>query len=320
MEYQNEPLVSIIIPSYKGSSIIGKTLDGVKNQTYKNIEIIVVDDNGIGTEEQFKTQNVVEKYKKVRYIAHEENKRGSAARNTGIRVSSGRYIAFLDDDDIWHSQKIEKQVDMLEKTDNTCGLVYGPFVMVYEDGTAEIIKNDCQGGLYDFLIGKIRIGSSLMMIKREVIKKVGEFDETFVRHQDWEFITRIAQYYKMSFSSDAWTIKYVTRRNSPNQIEIIENNRLYFLDKMKSIINSLSPQEQKTIYSYHYTFLAKENLRRKRIKRCIYWLRKTSNCIFNGFKLILNAFSMIIRKRKQVKLSTLLEKENILFEDKNRWG
>ena len=106
--------VSVIIPTYKRSTVICRAVDSVLAQTLDSVEVIVVDDNGIGTEAGIKTAEVMEKNysdnTKVHYIQHEKNKNGSAARNTGIRAAHGEFISFLDDDDIYLPERLEKMV------------------------------------------------------------------------------------------------------------------------------------------------------------------------------------------------------------------
>ena len=109
-----EPKVSVIIPTHKGSGVVQRAVDSVLRQTYKNIEIIVVDDNGRLSEEQLKTEEVLKTYINdglIKYVPHEINKNGSAARNTGVRNSSGEYITLLDDDDEYLPDKVETQVN-----------------------------------------------------------------------------------------------------------------------------------------------------------------------------------------------------------------
>ena len=94
--------VSVIITTYKRADMLSRAINSVLNQTYKNIEVIVVDDNGNGSEYRLKTEIIMNKYSQIdnlKYIKHKENKNGSAARNTGIREATGDIICFLDDDD-----------------------------------------------------------------------------------------------------------------------------------------------------------------------------------------------------------------------------
>jgi len=95
-----EKFVSVLIPTYGGGQYLHRTIDSVLAQTYPHFEVIVIDDNGVGTENQKKTQAVMEQYKdesRVIYICHEVNRNGSAARNTGFAHSKGDYICLLDE-------------------------------------------------------------------------------------------------------------------------------------------------------------------------------------------------------------------------------
>lgn len=110
----NLPLVSVVIPTFNRPQYLQRCIESIKNQTYKNIEIIVVDDNNPNTLERRETEKVLSLYKNnsnIIYLKHERNKNGSAARNTGWKFSKGEYITFVDDDDIIYSDKIQKQVN-----------------------------------------------------------------------------------------------------------------------------------------------------------------------------------------------------------------
>lgn len=290
--------VSIIIPTYKGSAKIAKTIDGIERQTYHNTEIIVVDDNGIGTEEQIRTAMVIAQYTNIKYIIHEVNKNGSAARNTGITNSTGEYIAFLDDDDVWMENKIEEQASILYSLSNDWGAVYCPYMVIQSKREAYLMSGGQTGNiLYDYLVEKSKIASSTVMIRRSVLEKVQGFDESFKRHQDWEFIARISAHYKISFTNKTLVFKHnEIRRNSPKKLEMIIKNRLYYLDKMDVVISQLSQKEQKAVYAYHYTFLAKECVRRKKIIESLKWLKKTERPILYGIKLFSDIIKYIYKK------------------------
>ena len=120
-------LVSVIIPTYSRSTFITRAIDSVLGQTYHPIEIIVVDDNGKGTPQQIETQKILQTYiddNKIRYITHERNKNGSAARNTGIEASRGEYVTFLDDDDEYLSEKVAREVEAIEESGEEVGGSY----------------------------------------------------------------------------------------------------------------------------------------------------------------------------------------------------
>lgn len=107
---ESKALVSVIIPSYNRGSLILRSVYSVLNQSYKNIELILVDDCSTDN-----TENVIKKIKdgRIKYIKLEKNSGACVARNRGINEARGEYIAFNDSDDIWHEDKIEKQIDFL---------------------------------------------------------------------------------------------------------------------------------------------------------------------------------------------------------------
>ena len=209
-------IVSIIVPTYKGSDIIDGTVKSLLNQTYRFIEIIVVDDNGLNTDEQIRTYKVLEKFilnNKIKYIAHDVNKNGSSARNTGIKNASGEYIAFLDDDDEMIAEKIEKQVEFLEKNPNI-GLVYTALQELYDDGTIKniISPNIVDNYLYDYLCCKLYICSSSILIRRNIVDKVGYWDVSFKRHQDLEYVSRILAISKIGYIDEVLVLKKIKNR------------------------------------------------------------------------------------------------------------
>lgn len=106
-------LVSIITPSYNTAKYIGKTIESVQAQTYKNWEMIIVDDCSSDNTDEF----VAEYFKdsRIRYIKNEKNSGAAVSRNRALREARGRWIAFLDSDDLWMPEKLEKQIGFMEK-------------------------------------------------------------------------------------------------------------------------------------------------------------------------------------------------------------
>ena len=132
------PIVSIIIPTFNRAGMIHRAIESIKLQTFNDWELIVVDDASTDSTEEI-IQTYMRDDQRIRYIKHEKNQGGSAARNSGIKNSKGSYIALLDDDDRWYPEKLRLQYDYLQNYPET-GLVYSGFCYVdYE--TDKIIKS-----------------------------------------------------------------------------------------------------------------------------------------------------------------------------------
>lgn len=292
-------LVSVIIPTHKGYEHLARAVDSCLEQTYQNTEVLVVDDNGKGTEAQLKTQAIMNKYadnEKVKYLVHEKNINGSAARNTGIRASKGNYISFLDDDDEFLPENLEKHMEVLSKTTGEYGLSYCGKRLIVPGIKEQVIIPPCEGDvLFEFLCGKVRIGSSFIVVKREVVELINGFDESFRRHQDWEFIARILDTYKIAKVNNIGINKYNIGRNQANKPEKFMENRLYYLNKIAYIINKFDEKKQKSIYDSHYFQIAKEYLRAGKMRQYCKWLGKTSMPVKYCFKTFSDAFTSILK-------------------------
>lgn len=269
-------LVSVIIPTYSRPKNLKRAINSVLNQTYKNIEIIVVDDNGIDTQEQKETENVIKEYLLLSnffYLKHERNMNGSAARNTGIRYSHGEYIAFLDDDDEFLDQKIEIQVNALERLDKSWGGCYCNIDIVGRE--IKTICNSKSGNLVeDLLLGSVRFNSSTLLLRKDVCQELNGFDESFVRHQDWEFMIRFFRDYKIYLPSKEILInKYLSSEHlniskSKSFIEI--KNK--FLNTFKDDIDKCPSKN--AIYHKHWMEIANSLLRDHEYNLSIFYLNR----------------------------------------------
>ena len=282
--------VSIILTTHNGVDTIYRCLMSAVLQDYPFTEIIVVDDNGEGTKNQRETENIVRSFdnEKVKYIAHPHNKNGSAARNTGILNSKGDYIAFLDDDDVLTPDSISLRVKAFHAGDDNVGVSLGSFVQ-FVDGTEPLINIVKYNGKVtkDLLCLKYSTPSSIIMIRRKVIDKIGLWDESFKRHQDWEFLTRASKFFDFCSTEIIICERYVTWRNNPKLPKQFKELRLYFLYKMKSIIYSLTKKEIKEIFFVHYFDIGKQYLKHKRVFSAFFWFCKSGRpllCLTKLFK------------------------------------
>jgi len=202
------PIVSIIVPTYNRSNLVVRAIKSVLAQSFADFEVIVVDDASTDDTQQ----RIAElKDPRIKIIRHEKNKGAPAARNSGIKASQGEYIGFLDDDDEWLPDKLEKQLQLFETSGNEAGLIYSGFYFV-SDRNNRILSNitpNKKGNLYSDLLRRNILGSPTPLIKRYCFDKVGLFDETLPSCQDWDMWIRISKFYKFDFVSDALSKVYV---------------------------------------------------------------------------------------------------------------
>lgn len=189
----NYPKVSVIIPDYNGEKYIAEAIESALGQTYRNFEIIVVNDGS--------ADNSYEKIKpylpSVKYI-FQENQGVAAARNTGIKHSSGELIAFLDQDDLWLPEKLELQVDYLLRNPDV-GLVHSN--MSYIDEQGEPIEPDFDfpsciaGRCFGELFTKNRIAILTVLLRKDCLNKMGLFNIQFSGVDDYDLLLRVSRYY-----------------------------------------------------------------------------------------------------------------------------
>ena len=200
-----KPLVSVIVPCYNYAKYIEDCIGSIMNQTYDNLELIVVNDGSVDDSEQV----IKELQKRYDFIyEYQDNAGVSAAYNKGLSLSNGELLAFCDADDIFVLDKIEKQVDFLsEYTEfDAC---YAKSINFLEDGT-EIMQDGsvCEfGDVFDSLmIGKFSPPYSTKMVRKIVFNEVGYYDESLAV-QDFDMWLRIAKKFKIGFIDD-YLIRY----------------------------------------------------------------------------------------------------------------
>lgn len=191
------PRVSVIIPMYNCQKFIAETMESVLSQTYKDFEIIAVDDGSTDN-----TRQIVQSYgSKVRYI-YQRNQGVSAARNNAIRESQGEYIALLDHDDLWLPDKLEKQIPLLDSNPNL-GLVYSDNYIV--DLAGNILgrsfaeSKPYQGNVLPQLFMENFIPCLTAVIRKEAFDEAGLFSSEFSIAEEYDLFLRIAEKYEVDF-------------------------------------------------------------------------------------------------------------------------
>lgn len=194
-------MVSIIITTYKRPvEMVLRAVESVRNQTYKDIEIIVVDDSPADFEERQAVKEAIEKIEDERiiYLANEKNVGACASRNRGISIAKGEFIMYVDDDDELVETCVEKRVAKFAQSD--AGLVYSDcYLLDEESGTMKNSNQDKHSGfVFDKLILKNFI-LAFPTIRKECFEKCGGFDESMPAAQDYEMWLRIAKDYKVDY-------------------------------------------------------------------------------------------------------------------------
>jgi len=188
------PKISVIIPTHNRPELLKEAISSVLAQTYRDFEIIVIDD-GLAQ----RADRVIDDFNdpKIKYIKHEKSKGGAAARNTGIKNSTGEFIAFLDDDDKWLTKKLEIQMGEFENTPPDVGFSFTAVKNIKDKD--EFITQVPEGvdNYFNLAIEWFKgFLTVTLIIKRKVLDYVGYFDEEFPSHQESELMIRVSKKYK----------------------------------------------------------------------------------------------------------------------------
>jgi glycosyltransferase involved in cell wall biosynthesis len=196
------PLVTIVMPTFNRAHLLSRAINSVLNQSYTNWELIVVDD--CSTDD---TEQVVRKYydDRIIFVRNNANLGGSGSRNVGLRMARGKLISFLDSDDEYLPNKIQRQAELFNNSDIsnlgiiTCGRhdvrdskIYFTWIPTY------------RGNVIFQLLSKKRVGAGtpFLMIKREVLEAGIEFDPLMPAGQDWDFVVRVCQLFNMDYVAE----------------------------------------------------------------------------------------------------------------------
>ena len=267
----NTDLVSVIIPTYNRSRTILRAIKSVLNQTYKNIEVIIVDDASTdNTEEIVKGLNDP----RIIYIKHETNKGGAAARNTGIKLAKSEYIAFQDSDDEWYPEKLQLQTDALLKAESDVGVVYSSFIRISKH-KKEVIPGgharNFEGDIFKKILSNNFVTTQTALVAKRCFDKVGIFDESLPRLQDWELWLRISKHYKFIYISKPLVTAYIQKDSISNSVQGLQKALFIIEEKHKQEFIKNDPFALANKYCWLGRLLIKE----KKYKEGLEYLTKS---------------------------------------------
>lgn len=325
--------ISVIIPTYKGNDSIGIALNSLVNQTYKNFEVIVSDDNGVNSSYQKATESIVKKYKdllRIIYLAN-EHKNGSHARNEGIKIAKGDIICFLDDDDFYMPEYFES----INKASNeypTKDIFFFDVAIITKEGNIRKVTND-KINYKELIYMKKEVGTgSNLCIRKKVFDDEFLFDERYSRFQDLEFIIKKLSKFESLWINKEMIVKYYNQTdNYLNYEKYLTMQDLFITDLYKhGLINKNEIKEVENIMQHSlfndmliknaenndmsniYNVL-KENNNINLIDLIMYKLYLTSHELFNF------AIKIVLRNKKNainnVDLKTINNYKRLLNEE-----
>ena len=238
---QKNPLISVVIPTYNRENTIQRAINSVINQTYRNFEILVIDD-GSSDNTKKKINKYLRKYPNFKY--HRSNHKGvSSARNMGIKMASGEFISFLDSDDAFLPEKLERQLQYMNEKKINLSLSNG--YIVIEESTkylcslepSRIIQKE------DIILNKVLSSASFIMINKKLSNKY-LFDKNLKSSNDIDFLLRVMNDFKLGFINMP-----LVNINKENNNRRISRNVYVKIDSFKKLITKLN-QSQYNLSQY----------------------------------------------------------------------
>jgi glycosyltransferase involved in cell wall biosynthesis len=263
--------VSVIIPTYKREvNYLSRAINSIKNQTYMNTEIVIIDDNPSDSVYRKQIMHFMQKYsddQNVIYIMNSENIGGALARNKGIEAATGDYITFLDDDDEYLPRKVEKQLKFM--TENDCDMSFTNLKLVNENKVIVDYREYSNLNKFDnetllkYHIMRHLTGTPTFMYKVEKLKKIGGFEDAKMGQEFFLMLKSIEKKLKISYLNECDVVAY--RHNdggiSQGKNKIDGENTLF--NFKKKYFHIFTKREKMFIRFRHYAVLVIANKRNK---------------------------------------------------------
>lgn len=254
------PTISVVIPTRNRGQYIKQALDSVFAQTYTDYEIIVVDDGS--TDNTRELLAPLDREKTIRY-EYQEPRGVSAARNRGVNLVHGRYVAFLDSDDLFLPTKLEKQMSVFEK-DPQLGFVHCNFIKFDDKGKNHGVRDISRfrGHIYPQMLHEwsVLMAMPCMLVRTEVMKEVGGFDETMAWAEDMDLWRRIARGYRVGVVPEALVKVRVHAGSTTFEKGGASEGFKHYLDKTFADDPGLSSIFKRRAYAKMYAKLAQNLL------------------------------------------------------------
>jgi len=265
------PTISVILPTYNRAKLINRSINSVLNQTYTEFELIIIDDGSVDF-----TEAIINKIEdsRILYLRHEKNCGAAAARNTGLKIARGEFVAFQDSDDMWMPEKLEKQIRAILEAPSEVGVVYTDMLRIDTNGqnyywhSPEITSGSLiNTNTLCYQVGNLGIVS--MLIRKACLEEIGYFDERLPRFIDMDLCMRLSKKFKFKHIREPLVKYCMTEGISTNSAatiiaeklllqkyyDDIKNNRK-FLDSRYSYIARLLRSTGQIKDSRNYLIMA----------------------------------------------------------------
>lgn len=218
-------LVSVLIPTYNRAGYIEGAIETATNQTYDDLEIIVVDDHSTD-----RTPRLLNQYldsDAVRVLRNDENRGIAASHNRAAEAAKGEYLCILDDDDRWHPTKVEKQVRRMNHRSDDVAVVYTGGVDTKNGRPIRWYRPDLRGDIYPEVLCEFAMNPhSGHMIQASKYAAVGGFDTEFPRGVDWELSIRLARKYKYDYIPKPLVERKIHHENVSESVDRVDVGKL----------------------------------------------------------------------------------------------
>ena len=226
--------ISVIIPTYNRANLIERSVRSVLDQTYDNLEVIVVDDGSIDD-----TQEVIGRIEDPRllYKKLSSNQGVSNARNVGVSMATASLIAFQDSDDKWRKDKLEKQMEY-RQAHPEYSMVYSSYLYhtkeqeSYQVPSANI-QGELEGDIFTSLLIRNTIGAPTMLMRKECFLQCGGFEPSYKSLEDWEFVLRFSKEYQVGFVREPLMDAYLSRNSVSSAAGAYYESRCRMIAKYK---------------------------------------------------------------------------------------
>ncbi|MBD2098856.1 glycosyltransferase family 2 protein [Trichocoleus sp. FACHB-591] len=301
------PLVSVIIPAYNAEHFIAKTLESVINQTYKSIEVLVVDDGS--SDRTAEIVNQISQNDSRIVLLQQSNLGVAAARNLAIQTAKGEFIAPIDADDIWYRTNLEKQVCCLLQAPASVGLVYSWSADIDEADwqTGEYRASLIEGSVFRTLLCHYFLGNaSSTLIRRSCLERVGNYNCNFKQQnaqgcEDWDLYLRIAEHYQFRVVPEFLVGYRKLPASMSRDFTSMAKSHALMLRAIRQKYSDIPALIYRLSSSSFYLYLARQSYQGKNYLASLFWLTAafkidfTTSLLRPGFYILLmmNFFGMI---------------------------